>query len=41
MVGLTVAIVVLFVAFGSVITAGIPIGSALFGIFIGLGLIRV
>ena len=41
MVGLAVAIIVLLVAFGSVIAAGIPIGSALFGIFIGLGLIGV
>ena len=32
-----VAIVVLLVAFGSVIAAGIPIGTAIFGIFIGLG----
>ena len=41
MVGLAVAIIVLLVVFGSVIAAGIPIGSALFGIFIGLGLIGV
>ncbi len=41
MVGLAVAIIVLLVAFGSVIAAGIPIGSALFGIMIGLGLIGV
>src|SRR5690606_33358345 len=39
MIGLTVALVVLLVAFGSVIAAGIPIGSALFGIVIGLGLV--
>jgi len=40
-IGLAVALVVLLVAFGSVIAAGIPIGSAIFGIFIGLGLIGV
>jgi putative drug exporter of the RND superfamily len=40
-IGLAVALVVLLVAFGSVIAAGIPIGSALFGIFVGLGLITV
>jgi RND superfamily putative drug exporter len=34
--GLLVAMVVLLVAFGSVIAMGIPIGSALFGIVIGL-----
>src|SRR5262249_45058263 len=38
-IGLAVALVVLLVAFGSVIAAGIPIGSAIFGIFIGLGLV--
>ena len=40
-IGLAVALVVLLVAFGSVIAAGIPIGSAVFGIFVGLGLISV
>ena len=40
-IGLVLAIIVLLVAFGSVIAAGIPIGSAVFGIFIGLGLITV
>ena len=40
-IGLGVALLVLLVAFGSVIAAGIPIGSALFGIFVGLGLITV
>jgi putative drug exporter of the RND superfamily len=40
-VGLLVAVVVLLVAFGSVIAAGIPIGTALFGIFIGLSLVGV
>ena len=35
-IGLIVAIVVLLVAFGSVIAVGLPIGTALFGIFIGL-----
>jgi putative drug exporter of the RND superfamily len=40
-IGLAVALIVLLVAFGSVIAAGIPIGSALFGIFVGLGLITV
>ena len=38
-IGLAVAIIVLLVAFGSVIAAGIPIGTALFGIVIGLGAI--
>ena len=38
-IGLAVALVVLLVAFGSVIAAGIPVGSALFGIFVGLGLV--
>ena len=40
-IGLTVAVIVLLVAFGSVIAAGIPIGSAIFGIFVGLGLVTV
>jgi RND superfamily putative drug exporter len=40
-IGLAIALVVLLVAFGSVIAAGIPIGSAMFGIFIGLGSIGV
>jgi RND superfamily putative drug exporter len=35
-IGIAVAVVVLLVAFGSVIAMGIPIGTALFGIFIGL-----
>jgi putative drug exporter of the RND superfamily len=35
-VGLAVAVIVLLVAFGSIIAMGIPIGTALFGIFIGL-----
>ena len=38
-IGLAVAVVVLLVAFGSVIAAGIPIGTAVFGIVIGLGLV--
>jgi RND superfamily putative drug exporter len=37
MVGLLVAIVVLLVAFGSLMAAGIPIGTALIGLAIGLG----
>jgi RND superfamily putative drug exporter len=41
MIGLAVAVIVLLVAFGSVIAAGIPIGTALFGIMIGMGLIGV
>ncbi len=40
-IGLGVALLVLLVAFGSVIAAGIPIGSAVFGIVIGLGMIGV
>ena len=39
--GLIVAVIVLLVAFGSVIAAGIPIGSALIGIMIGLAGIGV
>jgi putative drug exporter of the RND superfamily len=35
-IGLAVAVVVLLVAFGSVIAMGIPIGTALFGVAIGL-----
>ena len=38
-IGLFVAVIVLLIAFGSVIAAGIPIGTAVFGIFIGLSLI--
>ena len=37
MVGLLVAIVVLLVAFGSLMAAGIPIGTALIGLAVGLG----
>ncbi|MEZ5260709.1 MAG: MMPL family transporter [Acidimicrobiales bacterium] len=40
-IGLAVAVVVLLVAFGSVVAMGIPIGTALFGIFIGLSLVTV
>ena len=40
-IGLLVAVIVLLVAFGSVIAAGIPIGTALFGIFIGLSIIGI
>ncbi|MGZ4762527.1 MAG: MMPL family transporter [Ilumatobacteraceae bacterium] len=40
-IGLIVAVIVLLVAFGSVIAAGIPIGTALFGIFIGLSIIGI
>ncbi|MPY92836.1 MAG: MMPL family transporter [Acidimicrobiia bacterium] len=36
LVGLAVAVVVLLVAFGSLVATGIPIGTALFGLFIGL-----
>ncbi len=39
--GLAVAVVVLLVAFGSVIAMGLPIGTALFGIFIGLSGVSV
>jgi len=35
-IGLAVAVLVLLVAFGSVIAMGLPIGTALFGIFVGL-----
>jgi RND superfamily putative drug exporter len=37
LVGLLVAIVVLLVAFGSLMAAGVPIGTALVGLLIGLG----
>jgi RND superfamily putative drug exporter len=40
-IGLIVAVIVLLVAFGSVIAAGIPIGTALFGIFIGLSIVGI
>ena len=40
-IGLIVAVIVLLIAFGSVIAAGIPIGTALFGIFIGLSIIGI
>jgi RND superfamily putative drug exporter len=40
-IGLLVAAIVLLIAFGSVIAAGIPIGTAMFGIFIGVTLIGV
>jgi RND superfamily putative drug exporter len=40
-IGLAVAVIVLLVAFGSDIAMGIPIGSALFGIFIGLSGISI
>lgn len=40
-IGLGVAVVVLLVAFGSVVAMGIPIGTALFGIFIGLSLVTL
>ncbi len=35
-IGIAVAVLVLLIAFGSVIAAGLPIGSALFGVAIGL-----
>ncbi len=38
-IGLLIATIVLLIAFGSVIAAGIPIGTAIFGIFIGISLI--
>jgi RND superfamily putative drug exporter len=40
-VGLVVAIIVLLAAFGSIIAMGIPIGSALFGLVVGLSGIGV
>ncbi len=39
--GLLVAVVVLLVAFGSIIAMGIPIATALLGIFIGLAGVRI
>ena len=41
MLGLGVAVFVLLIAFGSVITMGIPIGTALFGVLIGISLVGV
>jgi RND superfamily putative drug exporter len=41
MVGLGVAVLVLLVAFGSVIAMGIPIGTALFGILLGMAGVSV
>jgi putative drug exporter of the RND superfamily len=40
-IGLLVAIVILLLAFGSVIAMGLPIGTALFGLAVGLSLITV
>ncbi len=41
MIGLGVAVLVLLVAFGSVVAMGLPIGTALIGLGAGLGLITV
>jgi RND superfamily putative drug exporter len=41
LVGIGVAVIVLLVAFGSVIAMGIPIGTALFGVLIGMSLLGV
>ncbi|HEX4819166.1 MAG TPA: MMPL family transporter, partial [Acidimicrobiales bacterium] len=41
MIGIAVAIVVLLVAFGSAVAMGIPIGTALIGIFVGLAGVKI
>ena len=41
MVGLLVAIVVLLLAFGSVVAMGLPLGTALIGLGTGLGLVTI
>jgi putative drug exporter of the RND superfamily len=41
LIGLAFAVVILILAFGSVLAMGLPIGTALFGIFVGSGLLAV
>jgi putative drug exporter of the RND superfamily len=41
LIGLAFAVVILIVAFGSVLAMGLPIGVALFGIFVGSGLLVI
>ncbi len=41
LIGLAFAVVVLIVAFGSVLAMGLPIGTAIFGVGIGIGLISL
>ncbi len=41
MLGIGIAIIVLLVAFGSVIAMGIPVGTAIFGVLIGMSLLGV
>ena len=41
MLGIGIAVIVLLVAFGSVIAMGIPIGAAIFGVLIGMALLGV
>ena len=41
MVGLLAAVVILLIAFGSVVAMGLPIGTALFGLFTGIGMITI
>ena len=41
MVGIGIAIIVLLVAFGSVIAMGIPVGTAIFGVLIGMSLLGI
>ena len=41
MIGIGIAIIVLLVAFGSVIAMGIPVGTAIFGVLIGMSLLGV
>lgn len=41
LIGLAFAVVILIMAFGSVLAMGLPIGTALFGIFVGSGLLAI
>jgi putative drug exporter of the RND superfamily len=41
LIGLAFAVVILILAFGSVLAMGLPIGTALFGIFVGSGLLAI
>ena len=41
MIGLLAAVVILLIAFGSVVAMGLPISTALFGLFTGVGVITI
>jgi putative drug exporter of the RND superfamily len=41
LIGLAFAVVILILAFGSVLAMGLPIGTAIFGIFVGSGLLAL